>query len=179
MRDVSTRRAMVRLTALAALGVCLTAPPAAGAAGLDDEVDQWLPRSDGAAWVYAWSNSAYSPVPRVERYRLQSRRGTAFRLRWDELTGDRDYDIPGSGTMDFQQTDAGLLNLNYQSAPPPPQFPILCATTRQCSNSVAGALFVLVWGTRTPVVADPLLRSTRWGAQGGADNDVASDNRYL
>ena len=41
------------------------------------------------------------------RYRLQSRRGTAFRLRWQE-DGPNDYDILGSGTIDFQHTDAGL-----------------------------------------------------------------------
>ena len=29
------------------------------------------------------------------------------------------------------------------------------------------------------MLAEPLLRGTRWTAQGGADNDVASDNRYL
>ena len=30
--------------------------------------------------------------------------------------------------MDFRHTDAGLVNLNYQSTPAPPQFPILCAS---------------------------------------------------
>ena len=177
MREAPTRHFVV-LTALLVASLCVVGGPAAHAAGLDDEADQWLPRSDGATWVYAWSNSRYSPLPRVERYRLQSRRGTAFRLRWAE-EGLGDYDSAGSGTIDFQHTDAGLVNLNYQSTPPPPQFPILCATTRECSNSVAGALFIAIWGTRTPVLAEPLLRSTRWAAQGGADNDVASDNRYL
>jgi hypothetical protein len=179
MREARTRRARTILTSLAVLGACwLAAPASALAAGLDDEADQWLPRSSGAEWVYAWSNSGYSPTPRVERYRVQSRRSTAFRLRWDEIR-ESDYDVPATGTIDFQHTDAGLVNINYQSVPPPALFPILCATTRDCSNSVAGAMFLVVWGSRTPVVAEPLLRRTRWGAQGGANNDVASDNRYL
>src|SRR3954454_2134707 len=125
MREARTRPARI-LPALAVLGLCLLAVPAAGAAGLDDDADQWLPRSDGAEWTYAWSNSAYSPTPRVERYRLQSRRNTAFRLRWEELREAGDYDVPATGTIDFQHTDAGLVNLNYQAAPPPPAFPILC-----------------------------------------------------
>ena len=37
---------------------------------------------------------------------------------------------------------------------------------------------MLIWGTRSPVLAEPLLRGTRWSSLGGADNDVASDNRY-
>jgi hypothetical protein len=176
MREASKRPI---LAVLVVLGLWLLAVPAAGAAGLDDDADQWLPRSDGAEWTYAWSNSAYSPTPRVERYTLQSRRNTAFRLRWEQLRDAGDYDVPATGTIDFQHTDAGLVNLNYQASPPPPAFPILCATTRDCSNSVAGALFITIWGTRTPVLAEPLLRRTRWSAQGGADNDVASDNRYL
>src|SRR5690349_17670186 len=152
MRAVLSRHLTVLFAVLVA-GLSGACP--AHAAGLDDEADQWLPRSDGADWVYAWANSRYSPSPRVERYHLQSRRGTAFRLRWQEENGS-DYDVPTSGTIDFQHTDAGLVNLNYQSAPPPPQFPILCATTRNCSNSVAGALLITVWGTRTPVLAEPL-----------------------
>src|SRR5687768_18397742 len=91
----------------------LLAPRPAAAAGLDDVSDQWLPRSDGAEWTYSWSNSAYSPLPRTERYRLQARSGTTFRLRWDEI-GAGPYDVPSVGALDFQHTDAGTVNLNYQ-----------------------------------------------------------------
>jgi hypothetical protein len=146
--------------------------------GLDDPSDQWLPRSDGAEWTYAWSNTGYSPAARTERYWLQARVGATFRVRWEEL-GARPQDVPSAGTMDFQHTDAGLVNLNYQSTPPPQQSPILCAAASECGNSMAGALYLLIWGTRSPTLAEPLLRATRWGAQGGAGNDVASDNRYL
>ena len=35
---------------------------------LDDPADQWLPRSDGAAWVYAWSNSDLPAGAAQEKY---------------------------------------------------------------------------------------------------------------
>jgi len=159
------------------LAVFLVAHPAA-AADLDDPADQWLPRSDGAEWTYNWSNSSYSPAPRTEHYRLQARIGPTFRLRWQEI-GAAPFDAPGSGALDFQHTDAGLVNLNYQSSPPPLQFPILCPSPVECGNSLAGALHLLIWGTRSPVLAEPLLRGTRWGSQGGAESDVASENRYV
>ena len=90
-----------------------------------------------------------------------------------------DYDMPARGTIDFQHTDAGLVNLNYQSTPPPPQFPILCAThdasaptaSRARCSSRSGARARRCWPSRS-------CAGTRWSAQGGADNDVASDNRY-
>ena len=105
--------------ALLALGV---GPGAAGAQGLDDPANQWLPRSDGASWTYVWSNSTYSPAPRYEQYTLQARVGTTFRLRWQEPAAPPQA-IPSTGTMDFQHTDGGLVNLNYQSTPPPRAVP--------------------------------------------------------
>ena len=166
--------------ALGALPICLTLlfPCAALAQDVDDLGDQWLPRSDGARWVYQWSNSDFSPTVRREQYTIQSRAGTAFRLRWQEL-GAGAYDAPNSGTIDFRQSDAGLVNLTYQSSQPPPQFPVLCASAAECGNSVAGTMYLLIWGTRSPTLAEPLLRGTRWNSLGGADNDVASANRYI
>ena len=156
---------------------CCAWPPAARA-DLNDPADQWLPSTDGAEWVYAWSNSDYQPAPRTEKYVVQSRNGTAFRLRWDEV-GAGPYDTPSAGTVDFRYTDAGLVNLNYQSTQPPPQFPILCASATSCGNSVAGAMYLLIWGTRSPTLAEPLLQGTRWNSLGGAGNDVASASRYV
>jgi hypothetical protein len=168
------RRALPLL--LAAALVLAAASPAV--ADLNDPADQWLPSSDGAEWVYRWSNSDYQPAPRTEKYTVQSRNGTAFRLRWDEQ-GAGPYDTPSSGTIDFRYTDAGLVNLNYQSTQPPPQFPILCASATSCGNSVAGAMYLLIWGTRSPTLAEPLLAGTRWNSLGGAGNDVASASRYV
>jgi hypothetical protein len=165
-----------RVVTVVVLGL-LASPAPASAQGLEDPADQWLPRADGAAWTYAWSNSAYSPAPRTEVYTLQARVDTTFRLRWLE-PNPPPQSLASAGTMDFQHTEGGLVNLNYQSTPPPVQFPILCAIASECGNSMAGALYLAIWGTRAPVVAEPLLRGTRWSATGGAGNDVASSNRY-
>ena len=177
------RRSMARLLLLgplaAAAALLIGAPGAALAAGdLDDTANQWLPRADGAEWVYAWSNTDFSPTPRLEQVRVQARAGTSFRLRWDEI-GTGPYDTPASGTIDFKHTDAGLVNLNYQSTQPPPQFPILCASATDCGNSLAGTFYLLIWGTRSPTLAEPLVKGTRWNSLGGAGNDVGSSNRYL
>jgi hypothetical protein len=37
----------------------------------------------------------------------------------------------------------------------------------------------VTWGTRGPVIQEPLVRGSSWSAAGGADNDVSSENRYL
>ena len=147
-------------------------------ADLFDTTDQWLPRSDGAEWTWSWWNTDYAPTPRTERYFVQSRSGTLFRIRWDQTDAPPDSQ-PAQGTMDFRHTEAGLVNVNYQSTPPPPEFPVLCASATECGNSVAGPLYQLIWGTRSPTLAEPLLRGTRWNSTGGAADDVASVNRYI
>jgi hypothetical protein len=38
---------------------------------------------------------------------------------------------------------------------------------------------MVIWGTRSPVFAEPMLTGTRWSSTGGADNDVASTNHYV
>jgi hypothetical protein len=172
------RRSLGRPAGAALLLLLLLAPAAAPAAGLEDPTTQWLPRSDGAEWVYAWSNSAYSPSPRRERYQVTSRTGESFRVSWREIDL-RPEETPAAGTLDYRHTDAGLVNANYQSTQPPAQFPPLCSSSAQCGNSVAGTHFLLLWGTRSPVLAEPLLRGTRWSARGGGENDVTSTNRYL
>jgi hypothetical protein len=172
-------RRRARVPAAIALAVALLALlPAVGSAALDDPVAQWLPSSDGADWVYAWSDSAYSPTPRQEHFTVQSRSGPSFRLQWNEPKPPPDQ-TPSSGTMDFRNTDAGLVNLSYQSTQPPQEFPILCASPTSCGNSLAGTYHLLIWGTRSPTLAQPLLTGTRWSSLGGASNDVSSDNRYI
>ncbi len=147
------------------------------ALGIDDPRDQWLPRADNAEWVYEWSNSSYSKAPKRERYRIIARRGPTFRMAWDGIKTS-EFDPAVSGNFDFSHTDSGLVNLNYTSTPAPIDFPILCATPAQCGNSLAGALYPLIWGTRSPTLAEPLVKGTRWNSLGGAENDVASSNRY-
>jgi hypothetical protein len=171
-------RSVRRLLAAAFLSMLFWPAAAHASVDLDDPAAQWLPRSDGAEWIYAWSNSEYSQTPRRERYFLSARTGRAFRIHWNEIDL-RAYDTPSAGFADFKTTDAGLVNTNYQSTQPPPQFPLLCATANQCGNSLIGTYFTLFWGTRSPVLAEPLVRGTSWNSQGGANNDVAARNRYV
>ena len=109
------------LAAATALALLATAGAASGAE-LDDPVDQWLPSGDTADWVYGWVNTTYSPVQRREHFTVQARSGAAFRLRWDELDPPPDQTAE-AGFADYQHTDAGLVNLNYQSTPPPVELP--------------------------------------------------------
>jgi hypothetical protein len=169
---------LIRRALAAAIALLAAIPAAASAADLTDPAAQWLPSSDGAQWTYAWSNSTYSPSPRQELVRLTARTGTAFRLSWQEVNLGPG-DTAAFGSMDFKNTDAGLLNTNTQMTAPPPQFPVLCQTAGQCGNSVAGTLPLLSWGTRSPVLSQPLLQGTTWSARGGVDNDVISANRYM
>lgn len=140
--------------------------------------DAWLPSTDDAKWVYTWSNSAYSPTPRTEEVTVDGRAGELFRLRWAE-TGLTAEDRPAQGTMDFRDTAGGIVNITYQSSQPPPAFPVLCASAQDCGNSTAGTLFALTWGSRSPTLAEPLVRGGRWTSTGGASNDVSSANRYV
>ncbi len=164
--------------ALAGVALVLAAwPAAAGATALEDPVRQWLPSADGASWTYAWSNSTYAPTPRRETYTVTGRDGEGFTINWAE-TGLPAYETPTAGAMNFRHTDAGLVSTSYQSTPAPPQFPLLCASATRCGNSLAGSLFMVIWGTRSSVLPEPLVQGTQWSATGGADNDVASRNRY-
>jgi hypothetical protein len=164
-----------------ALLILLMLPAAASAAGFGDPASQWLPSAANASWVYEWTDSSYAP-PTRERYTLDATAGNTFRVRWttssDDL-GNGDSATQSDGFMDFQRTEAGVVNLNWNSTPPPPQMPILCASATSCGNSLAGTYYMMIWGTRSPVLAEPLLAHTEWSSVGGAGNDVGSTNRYL
>jgi hypothetical protein len=170
-------RSLARLTA-AALFVLASPGAASAAPDLNDHNRQWLPASDGASWTWEWFDSAYAQRTK-ERYTVAERSGPFFRLAWTtDGLGNEEGHVAAEGIMDFRRTEAGLLNVNWSSTPPPPQFPILCAQAAGCGNSLAGSLYMLIWGTRSPVLAEPLLARTRWSSLGGASDDVASDNRY-
>jgi hypothetical protein len=165
------------LAAVTILAVFATAS-VASAADLDDPVDQWLPSSDTADWVYGWVDTTYSPVQRKEHFTVAARSGALFRLNWEEVDPPSGQ-TASQGFVDYRRTEAGLLNTNYQSTPPPSNFPILCPSASDCGNSLAGTAFLLIWGTRSPVLVEPLLAGTRWSSVGGQDSDVGSDNRYI
>jgi hypothetical protein len=151
--------------------------------------DDWLPHPAGAHWQYRWSDSAYNPAGTIENVIVQQTQGTSFTLGWAD-TADQPPSASSSsaglicpsgadiGTMTFSDTNAGLLNTNWNSCPPPASEPILCATTT-CPNSLASALYNVIWGNRAPVLSEPLLKGTSWNATGGAQNDVSSTSQYL
>ena len=159
--------------------LALAFPAAASGQSLEDPVNQWLPASDGASWTYEWWDSKYSPERTRERYTLTQRVGDVFRLGWTTSDlGNGEGTVQSEGYMDYKRTTAGLVNTNWASSPPPPQFPILCASASRCGNSLAGTHFMAIWGTRSPVLAEPLLDETRWSSLGGANDDSSSSNRY-
>src|SRR4051812_4093462 len=153
---------------------------AASAASLQDPFNQWLPDSDAATWTYAWSDSQYAQTPTKEQYTVAGRSGSAFRLAWttDNL-GNPDDAQSSNGSVDYNRTTTGTIVTNWSATPPPQQFPILCASPSQCGNSLAGSHFMIIWGSRSPVLMEPLVKGTAWSTTGGANNDVSSINRYV
>ena len=169
----------VVLLALAAFAVAAPAASAASAPSLTDPSDQWLPSAPDATWAFDWIDTQYSPKATRENYTVASQSGTTFRLAWTANDPDNPSQQAGTGEVDYQRTDAGLVVTNWSSSPPPPQFPVLCPSASQCSNSLASVHYQLIWGNRSPVLLEPLLHGTRWDSLGGGNNDVASANRYL
>ena len=160
--------------------MCVSVPATAQAASLEDPFNQWLPSSDAASWTYAWSDSQYATEPTKEIYSVTGRSGASFRLAWTtDGLGNPENAQSTSGSVDYRRTTAGLVVTNWSASQPPPQFPILCASPTQCGNSVASTHFMLIWGSRSPVLAEPLVTGTAWSTTGGANNDVSSTNRYL
>jgi hypothetical protein len=138
--------------------------------------DNWLPHPADATWAYSWSDSAYSPEPTTENVTVKSQSGASFVLAW--TTGDPAK--PSSqGTISFQDTEAGLNNTDWSSTPPPSNFPILCATASGCGNSLASTYYDIIWGSRAPLLAEPLIKGRTWTGTGGAQNDVSATSTYL
>lgn len=169
-----------RIPFLLALLGALVLAPAAVANPLDDSLNQWLPSDKTITWTYRWSDSEYATKPTREKYTVSAPGRRAFSLAWTTTgLGNGDGTVKSSGTVDYQRTSAGLVNTNWSGTVPPPDFPVLCATASGCGNSIAGSHFLLIWGTRSPVLLEPLVKGTTWSSVGGTNDDVATDNRYL
>jgi hypothetical protein len=142
--------------------------------------DDWFPHPADATWTYQWTDSAYNATPTKEKVTVKEQSGKSFTLAWTTLELGNPPEAPaGFGEMAFQETPAGLTNTDWQSTPPSPSFPILCAEAAGCANSLAGTLYTLIWGTRTPVLGAPLLTKASWNSTGGARGDVASSSDYV
>lgn len=154
--------------------------------------DEWLPHPPGATWTYTWSDSVYNPQGTQETYTVCSPQklvvpcptapwssaGANFILGWQAVKQDP-YGSPDLGNISFQDTSGGLLNTNWSSTPPPVQMPILCPTASNCANSLAGALYNAIWGSRAPVLSEPLYRGLSWTSTGAAANDVVSSSQMV
>jgi hypothetical protein len=141
--------------------------------------DDWWPHPADGSWTYSWTDSVYNPRPTTEKVVVREQSGTAFTLTWTTRGQGNDPAAPISfGDIKFQETTAGIVNTDWTSNLPPPNFPILCPQIAGCNNSLAGTLYYLIWGSRSPVLPAPLLRGMAWAGTGGAGNDVASTSTY-
>jgi hypothetical protein len=162
----------VRSLILASVAALAFSPPA-GASG-------WFPHPDGAEWVYEWTDTVYSPTPTRERIAVKEQNVNAFLLDWTtQNLGNPPGAAASTGLIAFQETSSGVVNTNWQSSAPPPSFPILCASPIRCGNSLASTLYLVIWGSRAPVLAEPLLAAAAWSSRGGAEGDVRSTSRYV
>ena len=150
--------------------LCSAAPAVAGG---------WLPHPADATWTYQWTDTAYNATPTNENVTVKSQSGNSFVLEWttkDAGTPDAPQSV---GSVSFQETNYGLVNTDWTSSPPPSSFPVLCSSLGSCGNSLASSFYNVIWGSRAPVLAEPLLQGLDWTATGAAQNDVTSLNEYL
>jgi hypothetical protein len=160
---------------LAACGLALAvASPAAA--------DPWLPHPADATWTYQWTDSVYNTTPTTEKVTVKDTKGTNYQLAWTTADQGNSPDAPVStGIVYLSDTEGGIVNVDpgWASNAAPPGFPILCAALSQCGNSLASTWYQLIWGTRAPVLSEPLLAGTTWATSGGAANDVSSTSDYV
>jgi mono/diheme cytochrome c family protein len=162
--------------AIVALAFTSSATPAAPAVSNGS----WWPHAANATWTYQWSDSVYAPTQTSEQVTVKNSSGTTFQLGWTtDGLNNPDNAISSTGTADFQESASGLVNTNWSSTLPPPQFPVLCSTTSNCSNSLSGVIYNVIWGSRAPVLQEPLVQGMTWTSSGGAAGDVASTSTYL
>jgi hypothetical protein len=141
---------------------------------------EWLPHPADATWLYEWTDSAYNGTPTTEKVTVKEQKGASFTLAWTtEDQGNAEDAVETAGQMVFQETSSGLLVADWSSTLPPASFPILCARQSPCGNSLSSSLYNIAWGSRTPLLTEPLLHGTAWTATGGAGNDVTSSSTYL
>jgi hypothetical protein len=156
------------LVAAAAAVVLYVASPAAA--------DNWLPHPADATWSYQWSDTAYAPTATTENVTVKSQSGSSFVLYWE--TGDP-ANPDSSGTASFDDTDSGLNNTDWSSTPPPANMPILCASASSCGNALSSTYYDVIWGSRAPVLQEPLIQGATWAGTGGAAGDVAGASTYI
>lgn len=165
------RRASLLLAALA----CAFAVAPTAFAG-----DDWLPHPADATWTWQWQDTVYGGGATNEKVTVKSGAGAkAFTLAWTTEGQSSPSGLRTAGTVSFQETPAGITNTDWSSTPPPPDFPVLCGQQAGCNNSLASSWYLLIWGARSPMLAEPLVQGLSWAGAGGALGDVTSASTYL
>jgi len=140
----------------------------------------WLPHPADAIWTYKWSDSVYAPTPTTEKVTVKESKGAAFTLAWTtQDQGNPDDAVVTAGQVKFQETNVGLINTDWSSTPPPPAFPVLCSSATQCPNALSSAYYNVIWGSRSPVLAEPVVKGLVWSSTGGAQGDVSATSSYM
>lgn len=143
------------------------------------QADDWWPHPEDGTWTYQWTDSLYNTSPTKEKVTVKEQKGKSWVVSWTTKdVGNPDDYLLSFGDMAFQETTAGIINTDWASNPPPPDFPILCPQIGGCNNSLASTMYYLIWGSRSPVLAAPLLQGASWQGVGGAQNDVSSTSNY-
>ena len=162
------------VVACAVAALALAPAPAAAAA------DNWLPHPADATWTYRWTDSVYARTPTLEKVTVKSSKGASFTLAWTtDGLGNPDDAVATAGTIAFQESNSGLVNTDWSSTPPPPDWPVLCPDASKCGNALSSTFYNVIWGSRSPVLEEPLIRGLTWTSVGGAGNDVSSSSVYL
>jgi hypothetical protein len=165
------------------LVMCAAAPAA--------HADAWFPHPANAQWTYYWTDNTYNPNGTTETVKVDTT--DEVTCGWQvEWTGNIEVPIgsggsgpqptlsqPDDGTMCFEDQDYGLVNTDWSGDAPPIDEPGLCVGSGQCANSLGSVLYNVIWGSRSPVISEPLLQGTSWTSTGGGDGSVTSLNQYL
>ena len=151
--------------------------------------DEWFPHPANATWTYNWSDTEYNPTGTTESVAVASQNassGCGWNLAWTGTTqvplsssGGPEISQPDTGTMCFRDQTYGLENTDWSASSPPINEPSLCASASSCSDSLGSTLFDVIWGSRNPVISEPLLQGTTWNATGGGSGNVTTANQYL
>ena len=142
--------------------------------------DPWLPHPADATWTYKWSDTTYAATPTLEKVTVKSQTGDAYVLAWttDGLDNPADA-VSSAGTMSFQETNAGIVNTDWTTTPPPPDLPGALRAggglrQRAVEHALQRHLGQPPAGARRAAAA-----GLTWTSAGGAGNDVTSTSSYL
>jgi hypothetical protein len=177
----------------AALGVCVLVLACVMAGGTAS-ADPWFPHPANAKWTYFWSDSNYNPAGTTETVTVDTtdKVSCGWQLEWSGTInvplggpGGNSGPVPtiqqpDDGTICFLDQDFGLVNTDWAGSTPPIDEPPLCASGQsQCADSLGSVLYDVIWGTRSPVISEPMLQGTTWTGTGGGNGNVTSQNQYL